>query len=113
MVHNRNKLIDLFIGNTANVVVHKILEKAIEDEDIGKKYIKEIRNSHDIAKKYRKKINPADNVLNDKKAEEIKNKIIIKVQSEISIRIAKGYKNIDINLIDKITYNTLKEFKII
>ena len=32
MIQNRNKLIELFIGNLSNAVVHKILEKAIENE---------------------------------------------------------------------------------
>lgn len=32
---NRNKLIDLFISNLANVVVHKVLEKAIDKPEVS------------------------------------------------------------------------------
>ncbi len=38
MVQNRNKLIDLFIGNISNSIVHKILEKAIDNKEIASKY---------------------------------------------------------------------------
>ena len=37
MTQNRNKLIDLFIGNIANAVVHKILEQAVDDEILREK----------------------------------------------------------------------------
>jgi len=55
MVQNRNRLIELFIGNITNSVIHKILEKAINDEDISNRYEKELINSLEIAKKYRGK----------------------------------------------------------
>jgi len=70
MSQNRNKLIDLFVGNISNSVVHMILEKAIDednlrkhydkiDEDnLRKHYDKEFSISLDIAKNYREKINP-------------------------------------------------------
>ena len=48
MAQNRNKLIDLFIGNLVNAVLHRILEKAILDSlEIAVKYKKEIKNSWD------------------------------------------------------------------
>ena len=37
---NRNKLIEAFISNLTNGVVHEILEKAIEKEEISERYIK-------------------------------------------------------------------------
>ena len=55
MTQNRNKLIDLFIGNISNSVVHEILEKAIDNEEISRRYEKELTTSLEIAKKYREK----------------------------------------------------------
>ena len=86
---NRNKLIDLFISNLANVVLHKILEIAIDDEIIRKHYDKELGHSLEIAKKYREKINPVEDILPSKDIEYIKNKVINKVNSELKIRIEK------------------------
>ena len=60
---NRNKLIDLFISNLSNVIVHKILERAIEKPEIALVYSKEMKNSFEIAKEYRNKINQIDKVL--------------------------------------------------
>lgn len=34
---NRNQLIDRFISNLANAVLHEILEKAIDQSEIAKK----------------------------------------------------------------------------
>ena len=63
---NRSKLIDKFIGNLSNAIIHKILEKAIDDREIASKYEKELTTSFKIAKKYREKINPIDTPLPDK-----------------------------------------------
>ena len=60
MTQNRNKLIRLFIGNISNVVIHKILERAIDIEEVRIKYNKEIKTSFEIAKHYRDQINPVD-----------------------------------------------------
>lgn len=49
MTQNRSKLIDLFIGNIANAIVHKILEQAIEDGLLRKYYNKELLNLKLIA----------------------------------------------------------------
>ena len=57
---NRNKLIEIFISNLANAVIHRILEKAIDEQEIANAYNKEIKNSWKIAKRYREKINPAN-----------------------------------------------------
>ena len=65
---NRNKLIEIFISNLANAVIHQILEKAIDEQE--------------IAKRYREKINPANRNLHVKDIEKIKKKVINKVKSE-------------------------------
>lgn len=53
MSQNRNKLIELFIGNVSNNVVHRILEKAIDEENIRKRYDKEFSISLDLSGKLR------------------------------------------------------------
>ena len=42
----------------------------------------------------------------------IKNKVINKVKSELKLRIAKGYENIDLSLIEIFVNETLRDFKI-
>ena len=112
MVQNRNKLIDLFIGNIANAIVHEILERAVTKELVADKYRKELTTSFEIAKRYREKINPARRPLPDKDAEYIKEKIIARVKAELMTRISKGYKNIDLSLIDELVDKALKDSKI-
>jgi len=112
MVQNRNKLIDLFIGNAANSIVHKVLEIAIENSEIANKYNKELITSRDLAKKYREKINPKDSPLIERDIEYIKSRIINKIRAELLLRISNGYKNINLNLIDGFVDNFLKEMKI-
>lgn len=63
MPQNKNKLIELFIGNISNAIVHNILEKAIDKEEIAEKYRKELITSFEVAKKYREKINPINTPL--------------------------------------------------
>ncbi len=72
-VQNRNRLIELFIGNMANSIVHEILEKAIDDKELANRYEKELTTSLEIAKKYRAKINPVNNPLLDRDVRYIKN----------------------------------------
>ena len=110
MALNRKKLIDLFVGNIANAILHKILEKAIEDDVIRRYYNKEFLNSFEIAKKYREKINPIDNKLQE--SSEIKERITKRVNNELKIRISKGYKNINLDLVDSATYELLSELKV-
>lgn len=136
MAQNRNKLIELFIGNISNAIVHKILEKAIDIEEIRSKYNKEIKTSFDIkksssvfvgfqdaqecefvsildiAKHYRDKINPIDKPLSNKDIVEIKRKIINNVKSELQLRISKGYKNIKLDIIEETVNTFLNEMKI-
>jgi len=149
---NRNRLLDLFASNLANVVVHKILEKAIDRPEIidfynqkhdvpprlksrGLKrhscfgwsrndhtlkgvvfcqvpWHKEVKNSFEIAKRYREKINPADKTLPVHDIR-IREKIINKVKAELSLRIQKGYTNIDLSLVERLVDEYLKEFGII
>lgn len=111
-MQNRSKLIELFIGNISNAIVHKILEKAITQEEITNKYQKETRNSWEIAKIYREKINPKQTSLPDKDLSSIRNKIINNVKSELLLRISKGYSNIDLSLIKLFVDEALKELRV-
>ena len=70
---NRNKLLELFISNLSNVIVHKILEEAIEKPEIANVYSKEMKNSFEISKIYREKINPLTPPLPETDIEYIKN----------------------------------------
>lgn len=110
---NRNKLIDLFISNISNAIVHKILEKAIDKQEIALKYNKEIINSWEIAKKYREKINPINRELPSHDSEEIKLAITNKVKAELKLRIDKGYKNINLSLVEEFVNSALKELEVI
>ena len=112
MVQNRKKIIELFIGNISNAVVHDILEKAVDDEEISSKYQKEINVSFNKAKEYREKINPKTSNLSEKDAEYIKNQIKDKVISKLNQRISQGYKNINLNLIEELIDKALKNINI-
>lgn len=112
MTQNRNKLIGLFIGNLANAVLHKILEQAVEDELLRKYYDKELLSSIEIAKKYREKINPINRPLPEKDIGHIKSKVINKVSSELKLRIDKGYKNINLDLVENIANKMLVDMKV-
>ena len=94
----------------SNAVLHKILENAIEEEVVRKYYDKEFLNSFEIAKRYRYKINPVDNKLPE--SSEIKELIMKKVNNELKLRISKGYKNIDLSLVESTTDNILSELKV-
>jgi len=112
---NRNKIIDLFVSNLANSITHQILEKAaFEIQDINKtKYNKEFLGSWQAAKKYREKINPQNRVLPFHDINEIKQKLTNKVKAELNLRISKGYKNIDLNLVEVYIEKALKELRVI
>ena len=109
---NRDKLLTLFVSNLSNAVVHKILEKAIDIPEISERYNKEIINSWDIAKRYRERINPVEKELTDKDIQEIRKKIVNKVKSELRTRIEKGYENIDLESVEEVVEEVLKEMKI-
>lgn len=106
---NRNQLVKIFVGNAANAVVHKILEKAIQEENLRNYYEKEVHNSFVIAKRYRKLINPADKELPD--SEEITEEIMKKARQELNLRIKKGYKNIGMDEVGSLTEKLLKRLK--
>ena len=71
-----------------------------------------MKNSFEIAKRYREKINPADKTLPVHDIR-IREKIINKVKAELSLRIQKGYTNIDLSLVERLVDEYLKEFGII
>ena len=113
MVQNKNKLIELFIWNIANTIVHRILEKAIEKVEIAQRYRKELITSLEIAKRYRQKINPVNSPLSEKDISYIKEKIIRRVKSELLNRISKGYENINLDSVEEHLNDVLKETKVI
>jgi hypothetical protein len=110
---NRNKLLKLLVSNLTNVVVHKILEKAIDNPEVAEKYIKEMKNSWEIAKNYRGKINPIHKALPAQDIEELKKKIIKSVKVELNLRISRGYTNINLSLVEEFVDNYLKELNIL
>ena len=77
------------------------------------KYNKELSTSIEIAKKYRERINPTKTILPNKDVDYIKIKIVNKVKAELMLRISKGYKNINLNLIENMVDKVLKDLKII
>ncbi len=113
MVQNRNKLIELFIGNIANAVLHKVLEAAIQEEGLSNYYKKEQATSQSIAIAYREKINPINTTFPEKDVDYIKEKVKKKVYAELMLRISKGYKNINHSLIDKYLEELLREMKVV
>ena len=112
MNQNRNKLIDLFIGNMSNCAVHQILEKAIEEESIRDHYNKELLLSLDIAKRYREKINPKNKALPTKDIERIRKRVMRRVNTELNLRISKGYENINLEDVEVIVDKLLKNTKV-
>lgn len=112
MAQNRNKLIDLFIGNVSNAVLHRILEQSVEDENLSRYYGKEVLDSVKIAKKYREKINPVSEMLPRKDSENIRNIVIDRVNNKLKARIEKGYKNIDFASVEKVVEKLLSEMKV-
>ncbi|MBS3099702.1 hypothetical protein J4463_00605 [Candidatus Pacearchaeota archaeon] len=112
MAQNRNKLIELFISNISNSIVHEILEKSMIGEIISDKYRRELTASFEIAKRYREKINPSATPFPETDIVYIKSKIINRVMAELNTRISKGYKNIDLDLVEVLTENALINTKI-
>jgi|SRR3989338_8893986 len=112
MTQNRNKLIELLIGNLVNSVLHSILEKAINDRGLSKRYAQELLTSFSLAQRYREKINPVHSALPYQDIAYIGTKIIRKVKAELEQRKAKGYENLDISLVEGLVERRLKEMKI-
>lgn len=113
MVQNRNKLIDLFIGNISNSIIHEILEKAVDDKELANRYNKELITSFNIAKKYREKINPIKCPLLNKDIEYIRIKITNKVRAELLLRISKGYGGINLGLVDELVNKALRDTNVV
>lgn len=113
MVHNRNKLIALFIGNLSNAILHHILEQAIHENALTQRYHKESLTSLALAKVYRAKINPLQASLPESDGNYIKQKIMRKVTAELHLRISKGYQNITISLAEEFVDQALKEMQIL
>ncbi len=109
----RNKNISKMISNLANAVVHQILEKAIDKDEVKEYYKKEIKNSWELSKNIRNEINPIDRIFNINEVNEILRKLKNKINSELNLRINKGYEDIDLSLVDIYVINSLKELKII
>ena len=111
MTQNRNKLLDLLIGNLSNSIIHSILGKSC---DLHKdKYNKESISSLQKSIIYRNKINPTSKPLLDADAEYIKPRLKNKITSELLKRIALNYQNINLSLIDPEINSTLKKLNII
>ena len=106
---NKNKTVNLFVSNLTNVIVHKVLERAIDKPEIVSVYVKEAKNSLEIAKKYREKINPLDKALPTESSKGIKDSLITKVTSELNARIRRGYTNIDLSLVEIFVDDYLRE----
>jgi len=113
MAQNRNKLLDLLVGNLANAVIHKILEEAAEEEYIRKCYDDELLNSIKIARSYRERINPVNEPLPENDAVEIKRRIINKAEAELKLRMAKGYENISLASVGEVTEKLLADLKVV
>src|SRR3989338_8324513 len=113
MTQNRNKLLDLFIGNLSNAVLHKILENAIDSPEIANKYEKELTTSFAIAMKYREKINPMLEALPQGDQDYIKTKVTKRIQAELLLRIAKGYEHIDLHSLDDAVAAYLKQARVL
>ena len=110
---NRNRLLSLFVSNLANVIVHEMLERAIDKPEIVKVYTKEVKNSFEIAKRYRQKINPIDKVLPSSDIQDLRGRIINKVKAELNLRKARGYTNINLSFVEESVDNNLRELGVI
>lgn len=111
MTQNRNKLIQLFVSNLANVIVHKILEESTT-ESLRNHYNEESQISFEVARRYREKINPVNNKMPEADIGEIKKEVLRKVNNELKLRITKGYTGIDLSQVEIILDKMLKELKV-
>ena len=112
MPQNRKKLIELLIGTMSNAIIHEVLRMASKNKEIASYYKKEIENAINISKKYREKINPTEKSFPDKDIFYIRKKIILRVMTELKIRISKGYKNIDLTLVEELVNKFLKDLNL-
>jgi hypothetical protein len=110
---NRNKLIAIFIANLSNAIVHDILEKSIDKQELRSHYDAEHSNFLKIAIKYREKTNPVNFPSPDKDIKHIVDRIKRNVTNELMLRISKGYKGINLSLVDEYINKELKKMKIL
>lgn len=108
----RNRNIERLISNLANAVIHQILEKAIDKNELKDYYRNEIINSWKIANLYRQKINPTERNLLEVDVIEIKKKVINRVNAELKTRTDKGYKNIDLRDVEEFVDKALRELNV-
>ena len=113
MPQNRKKMLDLFIGNISSAISHEILMISTENKELASRYKKERDNLIVISEKYRHNINPISDILPDKDIEYIKSKVKNKIKSELSSRIKKGYRNINLNIIEELIEKYLRAVKVI
>ena len=112
MTQNRNKLLDLFIGNLSNAILHKILEDAIDNREIANKYEKDLTTSFAIAMKYRENINPLLTPLPEIDQGYVRTRISKKVRAELFLRISKGYEGITVETVEQTVDSYLREAKV-
>jgi len=109
---NKSAIIERFTGQVATLIVHIIIDKSSESEEMHQKYVKEINNSLSLAEKYRNDINPIDRPLHSSDIEYIKQKIYGKVKAELQSRTLRGYENIQWDLINEEIDKLLKKLNI-
>ncbi|MFH1071978.1 MAG: hypothetical protein V1743_00960 [Nanoarchaeota archaeon] len=112
MEQNKNKLIRLFVGNISTAIVHQLLEQAIAEDIHRKHYEKECLHSFSLAKAYRGRIHPYQSPLSEKDQAAVKRKIKRNVTKELQLRIAKGYKGLDLNSIEPAIEAALQKLRV-
>lgn len=112
MTQNKSKIINLLIGNLSTAITHSVLEKSALFMGLSEKYRKELMNSFEIAKRYREKLNPVNSPLTTTDLEFIKFQLNKRINSELILRISKGYKNINLSIVEEEIDKALRELKI-
>ena len=112
MAQNRSKLLILLASNMANVVVHRILKAATDVPEVSRRYDKEALVSLDTSRNYRQKINPVGLSCSGKDQVSIRKKVMQKARTVLLGRIAQGYKNVDLGLIEQHVDALMQELKI-
>lgn len=113
MSQNRKKLIQVCIGSSTTVVVHRILGNSTEDTDLKKYYQKEAINALKIAEECREKINPKTEPFSEKDSFAVYNKVVANVTNELKARIAKGYENVRLEEVETYVEELLKELQVL
>ena len=113
MPQNRKKIIDLFIGNFSNVIIHEVLSRSTDVDELSTKYNKESENSLDLSLKYRNKINPKNDPIPHKDQEYIRSKVINRTTLELKKRISEGYKNINLELVENLVDEFLRSSRVV